>query len=255
MMHTNNMAMEQDIELASQARSKDIEYPDVRSSHEHELRHRKKHGHNHDHGLELHSRPFVGRLGGNQEYTMDPDDASFVSIISKVPDVGTTFTWHQSIKLDAFSDLELWKEATIEGVGGCLQFYVAGMYSIGLASKVDATSLGAVTPAILGAICNWILIALFVYTGGPVSGMWKYRTVKECELSNVGGHFNPMITIATFFARLSILPRTVLYVLFQCTGSVVAGFMLRASLGQGPKPFETVPGCYIDPSLVAPGQA
>ncbi|KAF2002992.1 MIP transporter [Amniculicola lignicola CBS 123094] len=234
------MAVEQDIELATQARSKDLEYPDVRSSHEHELRYRKKRDQRYDHGApELHTRPFVGRMGGNQEYTMDPDDASFVSIISKVPDAGTTFTWRQSIKLDAFSDLELWKEATIEGVGGCLQFYLAGLYSIGLASKVDATALGAVTPAILGALSNWILIALFIYAGGPVSG----------------GHFNPLITMSTFFARLSILPRTVLYVLFQCTGSVVAGFMLRASLGEGPKPFETVPGCYIDTSLVTPGQA
>ena len=70
-----------------------------------------------------------------------------------------------------------------------------------------------------------------------------------------GGHFNPLITLGTFFARLSIFPRTLLYVVFQCVGAVVAGFLVRASLGQPPSSFKEVPGCYIVTSVVTPGQA
>jgi glycerol uptake facilitator-like aquaporin len=70
-----------------------------------------------------------------------------------------------------------------------------------------------------------------------------------------GGHFNPLITISTFFARLSIFPRTVLYVAFQCAGAVIGGFLVRAGLGAPPEAFRTVPGCYIDTSHVTPGQA
>lgn len=61
--------------------------------------------------------------------------------------------------------------------------------------------------------------------------------------------------MATFFARLSVLPRTVLYILFQSAGSVIAGFLVRASLGTPPSTLHAVPGCYIDPELVTPGQA
>lgn len=132
------------------------------------LRQRKKK--KNDHIAPLASRPFAGRIGGNQEFTVDPDDVSFISIISKVPDAAANFSWHQSIGLQGFADLELWKEATIEGVGTCLQIYLAGLYAVGLAPLATATSLGPVTPAIIGAFANFILLTLFIYAGGPVSG-------------------------------------------------------------------------------------
>ncbi|KAH7117755.1 MIP transporter [Dendryphion nanum] len=216
------------------AKSDDIELADRYAQHE--LRRRRL---SRDHIPPIASRPFAGRIGGNQEFTLDPDDASFKSVISKVPDAATTFSWKQSFFLRGFVDLELWKEATIEGVGTCLQIYLGGLYAVGLGSAGAATSLGPITPATFGSIANFLLITLFIYAGGPVSG----------------GHFNPLITISTFCARLSAFPRTVLYILFQCTGSVIAGFLLRASLGVPPSRLREIPGCYIDTEIVTPGQA
>ncbi|KAF2660890.1 MIP transporter [Lophiostoma macrostomum CBS 122681] len=212
----------------------DIELPYSRSSNE--LRQRMTRT---NRGPSVASRPFAGRIGGNQEFTLSPEDLSFPGIVSKVPDAAPTFTWQQSFSLQAFSDVELWKEATIEGVGTCLQIYLAGLYAIGLGSVTTATASGPVTPAAFGSIANFLLITLFIYAGGPVSG----------------GHFNPLITMSTFFARLSILPRTILYIAFQCAGAVIAGFLVRAGLGAPPEDFHAVPGCYIDTSLVTPGQA
>lgn len=208
----------------------------VRSRSLEGLRQRKNH---HNHGPSVASRPFAGRIGGNQEFTLNPSDASFDSTVKRVPDAGTTFTWKQSFSVHAFTDLELWKESICEGVGTCLQIYLSGLYAIGLGDSTTHTSLGPVTPAAFGAIANTFLITLFIYAGGPVSG----------------GHFNPLITMSTFFARLSIFPRTVLYILFQCAGAVVAGFLVRVSLGRPAALFRGVPGCYIDPLIVSPGQA
>lgn len=145
--------------------SEDIE---LAETHKHsELRQRRG---TKDHVPPVASRPFAGRIGGNQEFTIDPDDASFHSVISKVPDAAATFSWKQSFRLDGFADVELWKEATIEGVGTCLQIYIAGLYAIGLGPAGTATSLGPITPAAFGAIANFLLITLFIYSGGPVSG-------------------------------------------------------------------------------------
>ena len=103
------------------------------------------------------SRPFAGRIGGNQEFTVEPDEG----IAVKVPDAGYIFTWKQSFELQAFSDIDLWKEATIEGVGTCLQTFLSGLYSIGL-PRPAATALGGVTPAAFGSIANFLLISLFI---------------------------------------------------------------------------------------------
>ncbi|PSN67864.1 aquaporin-like protein, partial [Corynespora cassiicola Philippines] len=216
------------------ARSEDVEMAETGSQSE--LRQRRK---SHGRTPPVASRPFAGRIGGNQEFTLSPSDASFVSIISKVPDAAASFSWAQSFSLRGFADVELWKESTIEGVGSCLQIYLSGLIAVGLGPAGTATSLGPITPAIFGAITNFLLISLFIFAGGPVSG----------------GHFNPLITISTFTARLSIFPRTILYVFFQCAGAVVAGFLVRASLGTPAESLHIIPGCYVDPSVVAPAEA
>lgn len=216
------------------AETKDVERAD--GATQNELRQRRQSG---DRRPSVASRPFAGRIGGNQEFTLSPSDSEYHEIVSKVPDATPTFTWRQSLSPSGFRDVELWKEATIEGVGTCLQIYIAGLYAIGLGPAATETSLGPITPAAFGSIANVLLISLFIYAGGPVSG----------------GHFNPLITMSTFAARLSAFPRTLLYIIFQCIGAVVAGFLVRASVGAPPASFQAVPGCYINPSLVTPGQA
>lgn len=112
------------------------------------------------------SRPFAGRIGGNQEFTADPDE----SIAKKLPDAAPNFSWKQSFNYSSFTDVELWKEATIEGVGTCLQLYLSGLYSIGLGPAATETGLGPITPTIIGSLANFLLISLFIFAGGPVSG-------------------------------------------------------------------------------------
>ncbi|KAH7411787.1 aquaporin-like protein [Phaeosphaeria sp. MPI-PUGE-AT-0046c] len=204
--------------------SKDLENADMT---QHELRHRRRAE------LNVASRSFAGRLGGNQEFTKD--DASLASIADET----AAFSWHQSFHLDAFADVELWKAAFLECIGTCLQVYTSGLAVVGLSPLVKATSLGPVAPAAFGGIVNLLLLSLFIFAAGPVSG----------------GHFNPLITMSTFTARLSILPRSLLYVMFQSLGAVVAGYLLRASLGVKPEEIPPIPGCYIDTSLVTPGEA
>lgn len=210
--------------MAANSTSKDLEDA---SMTQHALRHRRRAE------LNVASRSFAGRLGGNQEFTKD--DASLITI----PDEAPAFSWHQSFHLEAFADVELWKAAFLECVGTCLQVYTSGLATIGLSRIIQATSLGPVAPAAFGGIVNLLLLSLFIFAAGPVSG----------------GHLNPLITMSTFTARLSIFPRTLLYVMFQSLGAVVAGYLVRASLGVKPEEIPPIPGCYIDTSLVTPGEA
>lgn len=200
------------------------------------LRHRPPHARtHHEQAPPIASRAFAGRIGGNQEFTVSPADSDFTSIVAKTPDATPLFTWRSSFTLSVFASPDLWKEATIEGVGTCLQVYLAGLYAVGLSSQADISTVTAVA---VGSVANVFLISLFIFGGGPVSG----------------GHFNPLITMATFAARLAAFPRAVLYVVFQCGGAVVAGFVLRASLG-GRQEVGVVPGCTVDTAVVTAGEA
>jgi len=76
-----------------------------------------------------------------------------------------------------------------------------------------------------------------------------------CGRPVTGAHFNPLITMGTFTARLSSLPRTALYIAHQCIGAVIGAYLVRAALGLSPKSLQVVPGCYIDSKLVAPAEA
>jgi hypothetical protein len=123
--------------------------------------------------------------------------------------------------------------------GTMLQIFISGLLGVGLTPTATETSVGPVFTVSLAAIANVFVITLFIYTAGPITG----------------AHFNPLITMATFFTRLSSLPRTILYILFQCTGAVVGAFIVRASLGASSKDLVVVPGCYVDTSTVTPGEA
>jgi hypothetical protein len=70
----------------------------------------------------------------------------------------------------------------------------------------------------------------------------SYRLMRRCLNANAcqfifaaspasGGHLNPTITLATFFAGLCTLPRAVLYIVAQCAGAIVGCYWLRLGLG------------------------
>ena len=89
---------------------------------------------------------------------------------------------------------------------------------------------------LVGGITNWLLITLLIYLFGAVTG----------------GHLNPLITIATFFARLCSLPRLVIYVAFQTAGAALAGLLVRASIGT--REFK-VGGCFLFTDVVPASNA
>ncbi|KAJ5643573.1 uncharacterized protein N7484_006080 [Penicillium longicatenatum] len=109
---------------------------------------------------------------------------------------------------------------------------------------------GALVPSLLGGLTAILVLPLFIFATGPVSG----------------AHLNPTITIATFFGRLATLPRCILYVTFQTFGGAMAGLLLRASFdtrsvishafdGREELILMHLYSCYIDSSKVSAGNA
>ena len=182
---------------------------------------------------------FAGRLGGNQRFAVSSSDPDYSEIVAKEPDAGRESSWKALLDLRGFYDPDLWRLAIIEGIGTMLQTFISGLLAAGLVPTATETSVGPVFTVSLAALVNIFLITLFIYTAGPITG----------------AHFNPLITMGTFFTKLSSLPRTVLYILLQCTGAIVGAFLARASLGASAKDLVVIPGCYVDTSIVTPGQA
>jgi glycerol uptake facilitator-like aquaporin len=185
------------------------------------------------------TRAFAGRLGGNQEFILDPKDADNISVLKRVPDASPFISLGDSFNLRGFLEVELWKAAVIEGVGTLLlvwiTLFIAAHSSTVPPPAPSPTSGIYSTPIFLGplvgGITNMIILPLFIYSLGPVSG----------------GHLNPIITMSTFTARLTTFPRMVLYLAFQTAGACIAGLMIRSSFGS--RDF-LVGGCTIDTSLV-----
>lgn len=75
-------------------------------------------------------------------------------------------------------------------------------------------------------VINAIVLALLIFSFGASSG----------------AHFSPLITLGTFFARLTTFPRLVLYLSAQISGGALAGLLLRASANT--RDFK-VGGCYL----------
>jgi glycerol uptake facilitator-like aquaporin len=71
-----------------------------------------------------------------------------------------------------------------------LQTFVSGLLSVGLVPTVTETSVGVVFPVTYAGVAQIFLISLFIYCARPVT----------C------GHFNPLITMGTFFTKLASLP-------------------------------------------------
>jgi hypothetical protein len=89
---------------------------------------------------------------------------------------------------------------------------------------------------LIGGLTNWLLLSLFIVSFSNVSG----------------GHLNPTITLATFFARLISFPRMVIYLVNQILGSTLAGLAIKAAYGS--REF-VAGGCYVDTALVPVGDA
>ena len=179
---------------------------------------------------------FLGRLGGAQRYALPSTSPTTPSTPA---DAVRDAPWSAILSPADFRNPIIWKLAFIEGIGTGIQVFLSGVLGVAVLPSATQTSVGALFTVAVVSIVQIFQIALFIYAVGPVTG----------------AHFNPLITMGTFTARLSSLPRTVLYVTHQCVGAVVGAYLVRAALGLNPAALKIVPGCYIDSSVVAPAEA
>lgn len=61
--------------------------------------------------------PFIGRLGGNQEFVLDRGDAANAGILKEQPDSAPCMTLREQFDLVGFRSSGLYKSAMIEGIG------------------------------------------------------------------------------------------------------------------------------------------
>src|ERR1700753_694419 len=182
----------------------------------------------------INSQPFVGRIGGNQLHAVSQTDPDYEKLQETNPDAVQSPKWKAILSLRPFKDVHLWRNACLEGVGLCCWVFIAGLVAHGTAGLSTATSLGPILPVAIAAVVQFLIITLFIFCLGPVTG----------------AHLTPLITFATFLAKLTSLPRMVLYITFQCIGALVGAYVLRASLGGEPETLIFSPGCYVDPTQV-----
>lgn len=63
------------------------------------------------------AHPFVGRLGANQAFVLDPNSAANASTLEREPDAAPGMTLKQQLDLRPFKTVVLWKAALIECMG------------------------------------------------------------------------------------------------------------------------------------------
>lgn len=85
---------------------------------------------------QLLSRPFVGRLGGNQAFTLSEDDPNYDEKLLLTPDASPCFTWRESFDLRGFKDVELWKQAVLEGWATSMLVWVTGLLGYALSPRI-----------------------------------------------------------------------------------------------------------------------
>ena len=184
------------------------------------------------------SHAFAGRLGGNQEFILDPKNLDNERTLKRIPDASPFLSVRESFNLRGFLEPELWKAAAVECLGTTILVWITLFISAHPRAPLPVPSPTSgiySTPTFLGplvgGITNIIILTLFIYSLGPVSG----------------GHLNPIITMSTFTARLTTFPRMVLYITFQTLGAVIAGLLMRSTYGT--RDF-LVGGCSVDTSLI-----
>lgn len=129
----------------------------------------------------------------------------------------------ESLDLRGFLNRDIWRMAVIEGWGTCILIFTFGAGASGLTTL----ELPSMAVALYAALLNVVGLTLFIFAAAPASG----------------GHLNPSISLATFFAGLSTLPRTVLYVAAQSIGAIIGCYWLRLGLGDAYFPKASICHC------------
>lgn len=62
--------------------------------------------------------PFAGRIGANQEFSLDSQNCTRMELLQKFPDAAPWIPLRDALSLRNILQIELWKAAVAEGVGG-----------------------------------------------------------------------------------------------------------------------------------------
>lgn len=90
--------------------------------------------------------PFAGRVGANQQFSLDKDNCTDRAILEKYPDAAPWLPLRDSLSLKGFRGVEIWKSAFVEGIG---------MFeSIGHILLRDWSDFFIATSDLLGSIFN-----------------------------------------------------------------------------------------------------
>ena len=132
----------------------DDDFPTIRRArtHPHDIR-------------KVNIQPFVGRLGGNQLFT-----TTDTSVSAGVPDAKRTASWRELLDLRGFLEWSTWQNAIIEAIGIGLLVFMTGLVTTGVIPIASSSSLGPIIPVSLAAVFQFIVLTLFIFTLGPVSG-------------------------------------------------------------------------------------
>jgi hypothetical protein len=76
------------------------------------------------------SRPYSGRIGGNQHFVLDGDTQEKRDLLKRVPDAAPYLEWGESLDLKPFTQIELWKQAFVEGYATCIFVFLNGWVEI-----------------------------------------------------------------------------------------------------------------------------
>ncbi|KAF1815632.1 aquaporin-like protein [Eremomyces bilateralis CBS 781.70] len=187
------------------------------------------------------NRPYAGRLGGSQKFTISGTTAERQDLLQKVPDAAPYLRLREALNLRPLRDVELWKQALIEGYATTFFVWataVPGLVTKNILDGEDDTPLQKMTLHIISHVTLALVVALLVYATAPISG----------------GHMNPMVTIGTFLNGLTSLPRAILYVIAQLIGSTIAAYLIKGMYGRE-LDRSLWGGCWVDSDVVSPGQA
>lgn len=63
------------------------------------------------------SIPFAGRIGANQQFSLDKNNCSDKALLKKYPDAAPLVPLRDTLSLRQFLEVGLWKAAAVEGIG------------------------------------------------------------------------------------------------------------------------------------------
>ena len=61
--------------------------------------------------------PFAGRIGANQEFSVDKNNCAQIEFLQRIPDAAPWIPLRDSLSLKQILQPELWKAAAVEAVG------------------------------------------------------------------------------------------------------------------------------------------